>query len=157
MSEMVNYVLKYVDELKDYNFIIRTHPVLPWKDIRKNIKYDINRLSNVTLSFNKTLIDDLNQTDICIYWGSTVALEALNMGIPLIHYDIESILSYDPLFRSNYLKWMVTDNDSFPEVIERIISLSDEEYSRQANLAKAYMKSYFYPVSDENMSKFLYN
>ena len=33
VSEMVNYVLKYVDELKDYNFIIRTHPVLPWKDI----------------------------------------------------------------------------------------------------------------------------
>lgn len=86
-----------------------------------------------------------------------MALEALNMGIPLIQYDIESVLSYDPLFRSNYLKWMVTDNDSLPEVIERIIFLSDEEYSRQANLAKAYMKSYFYPVSDENMSKFLCN
>ena len=53
VSEMVNYVLKYVDELKDFNFIIRTHPVLPWKDIRENIKYDINRLSNVTLSLTR--------------------------------------------------------------------------------------------------------
>jgi len=156
VSLMVNYVLKYVNELKDYNFIIRTHPVLPWSVVRKDVKYDINRLSNVSLSSNKTLNDDLNQADICVYWGSTVALEALNMGIPSIHYDVESVLSYDPVFRSNYLKWIVTNNDSLPKLIEKITSLSDEEYTRQAILAKAYIKRYFYPVSDENVSKFLY-
>ena len=157
VSDMVNYVLKYVNKLKDYNFIIRTHPALTWGNIQDNIKFDINRFSNVTLSRNTTLIDDLNQTDICIYWGSTVALEALSMGIPLIHYDIQSILSYDPLFRCNHLKWTLTNKDSLLRIIKTIKSLSNEEYTKQANLAKAYIKRYFYSVSEKNMSKFVYN
>ena len=125
--------------------------------IQQNINYDIRKLSNVALSINPYLIDDLRKTDICIYWGSTVSLEALNMGIPLIHYEIESSLSYDPLFQSNYFKWIVTHNDSLPEVIKNIMSLSDKEYFLQANLAKGYINRYFYPVSEEYMSKFLYN
>ena len=79
------------------------------------------------------------------------------MGMPLIHYDMQqALLSYDPLFRCNHLKWTVTENDSLPEVIETINLLNDKEYTRQAKLAKAYIKRYFHPVSDENMSKFLY-
>ncbi len=47
------------------------------------------------------------------------------------------------------------DNDSLPKVIENINSMSDEEYMLQAKLARRYIKSYFYPVSDENMLRFL--
>ena len=125
--------------------------------MREKIKQDITQFQNVKISKENDLIADLDQTDICIYWGSTVALEALTMGIPVIHYDMQTILSYDPLFRCNYLKWTVNDNDSLPEVIETINSMIDKEYIQQADQAKAYIKRYFYPVTDENMSKFLNN
>jgi hypothetical protein len=154
---MVDYVLKYVDQLKEYTFIIRTHPLLQWADIQKKIKYDDKQFTNVKISYNTTLIDDLNQAEICIYWGSTVALEALAMGIPLIHYDKQKIFSFDPLFRCDYLKWTVTENDTLPEVINTIISLSDVEFAHQANQARAYIRSYFYPVTNENIAKFFYN
>ena len=98
---MVNYVLKYADKLKDYTIIIRTHPALPWKNIQDDIKYDIDILTNVTLSPSIALIDDLNKADICIYWGSTVSIEALALGIPIINYNNNSYLKYDPLFLFN--------------------------------------------------------
>lgn len=154
---IINYILKSIKELRDYNFIIRTHPILPWDKIQKNIKYDINQFPNIMLSNNISLADDLIQANICIYWGSTVALEALSMGIPIIHYDMQTILSYDPLFRCNYLKWSVTDYDSISNVIEVINSLTDEEYQYQAFKAKDYVKSHFYPVTEKNMNKFIYS
>ena len=70
---------------------------------------------------------------------------------------MESVLSPDPLYKCNHLKWIVTENDSLLEVIENIDSLSDEEYEKQADEANKYIKSYFYPVNDENMSKFLFD
>ena len=104
-----------------------------------------------------SLEEDLFNADLCIYWGSTVALEALSMGIPLIHYNMQTKLSFDPLFRCNNLKWNVTNNDSLCELIETINSLSNKEYIWKTNQAKEYINRYFYPVNDNNMSKFLYN
>jgi hypothetical protein len=85
-----------------------------------------------------------------------VALEALSMGMPLIHFDMQIYLSYDPLFRCKYLKWIVNNNVSLHDVIEIIDSMSDEEYDRQVFKAKKYIESYFYPVTDERLSKFLH-
>ena len=51
----------------------------------------------------------------------------------------------------------MTENDSLHEVIGTIDSLSDEEYEKQADKANKYIKSYFYPVTTENMSKFLFD
>lgn len=153
---MLSYVIRELNHRKEFQMTFRFHPSLPYEALKGNLDCDLNKIDNVFLS-KLSLQDDLKEHDLCIYWGSTVALEALSMGIPLIHYDMRTILSYDPLFRCNFLKWSVTDNDSLPEVIETINSLSDEEYTRQADQAKAYIKRYFYPVTDENMSKFLYN
>jgi len=156
-SGMVNYVLKYVEKLKDYNFIIRTHPALPWEKIKNKINKDIDQIPNVSLSKHASLIDELNQVEICIYWGSTIALEALFMGIPIIHYNNQTILSYDPLFRCKHLKWIVTEDDSLRRVIESINLVPEEEYLYQVEQAHNYIRSYFYPVTDQNMSKFLYD
>ena len=79
------------------------------------------------------------------------------MGIPLVHYEIRPGLSYDPLFRCDHLKWTVTRNDSLPVVIETINSLSDDEFSRQVDLATDYLSKYFHPVTEKDLRKFIYS
>lgn len=153
---MLNYVLDQLKNRQEYQLTFRFHPALTYDTVRAKFGFDLGTDANANIS--KVLLEeDLMNHDLCIYWGSTVALEALCMGIPLIHYDMQTVLSYDPLFRCDYLKWTVTDNESLPEVIETINSLTDEEYTRQADQAAAYIKGYFYPVTDENMLKFLDN
>jgi len=157
MSKMVNYCLEELWNNLDYKLIIRPHPACPWEYLKKAIHYDIEKSSNVSISKNTTVLEDLQKVDIVIYWGSTVALEAISMGIPIIHYDMQSVLSYDPMFECNDFKWIVTENDSLLDKIEYIYSLNDNEYYNRAQKAKNYINRYFHPVTEENLKKFIFN
>jgi hypothetical protein len=154
---MLNYVLDQLKIRQEYQLTFRFHSALPYEIVRTKFGFDLGISANANIS-QVSLQDDLMNHDLCIYWGSTVALEALCTGMPLIHYDMQQVvLSYDPLFRCRHLKWTVTKCDSLPDIIEKINSLSDREFSLQVNLAKEYMINYFNPVTDEIMGEFLYN
>ena len=151
---MLNYVLDQLKNRQEYQLTFRFHPFLSYEKIRTKFGFDLGTVANANVS-QALLHDDLMNHDLCIYWGSTVSLEALSLGMPLIHYDIQTVLSYDPLFRCRHLKWTVTKYNSLPDVIEKINSLNNKEFSQQINLAKEYMNNYFYPVTDENLEKFI--
>jgi hypothetical protein len=97
----------------------------------------------------------LEWADIVIYWGSTVGVEALNIGKPVIHYSTGSILNYDPLFESSALKWVVSESVSLAAVLKKISNLSDEGFNSGWEKAKIYLNSYFYPITEENMAGFM--
>jgi len=155
--EMVNYVLRQLMNKPEYTVTIRTHPVLPLKSFKGKLIADPESMPNFNLSTGRSLKDDIMSADIIIYWGTTVALEGLSMGKPVIHYDMGTVLSYDPLFECRSLKWTVTRETSLHETIQAIYNLSDEEFYRQQEEAKRYLGSYFYPVTEDNMQKFIIN
>ena len=99
----------------------------------------IQEINNFSISTND-LQSDLLAADLCIYWGSTVAVEALAMGLPLICFDLEQPLSNDPLFQCDHLKWVVRRPDSLEAVIDEINSLEDDEFERQSRMARTYVK-----------------
>jgi hypothetical protein len=152
---LVNYVLSQIGHDKRYQITIRTHPVLPLKLFRHKLQFNLDAMDNVALSRGVSLQDDIDRSDIVIYWGSTVSMEALWMGKPVIHFDNGSILSFDPLFKCPYLKWTVYRNDALPEILRRIESLDDGEFERERRSASDYLRRYFYPVEEGNFKKFL--
>lgn len=153
--KLVNYVIKELKDNKQYRVIIRTHPVLPVEAFKHKLIYSFEKLSNFEVSYGRTLQEDIARADIVIYWGTTVALEALNVGKPVIHFDNGSILSYDPLFECDYLKWRVSEENNLLSVIEEINALSEERFSFLQNKAKDYMSRYFYPVTEKALKEFL--
>ncbi|MFH1515761.1 MAG: hypothetical protein ABIG42_09920, partial [bacterium] len=153
--KMVNYVLKELKNCVQYQVVIRAHPVLPLSSFANKLTYRIDDITNFNVSHNALLKDDIERADIIIYWGTTVALEALSMGKPVIHYEMDSVLSYDPLFECNHLKWVVSEKDSLMSIIDEIYSFSDEQFAREPRDAKAYLNRYFFPVTEEGFNKFL--
>jgi len=154
--QLVNYTVGELKNNPNYNLTIKPHPAFPLYKFIKHIKYDLDMISNIKVSSNNSVPKDLSNADIVIYWGSTIALEALNMGIPVIHHDNcnKSFLSYDPLFDFNHLKWSINSNDSLIDTIEQILSLKDEEYIIARDKVKKYIKRYFYPVNKVGLDKF---
>ena len=154
--KLVDYCLGQLIQNDKYQINVRTHPILPWEKIDTRFRDKIDYFNNVNLSMNTNLYDDLLDSDICIYWGSTVALEALSISMPIVHFDMQTVLNYDPLFLCNDLKWTITKEDSLLKTIDSIYSLSPEEFNRMSNNAEKFMNDYFHPITKRNMNKFIY-
>lgn len=152
--KLVNFVLEELQGNTRYQIVIRTHPVLPVHRFQHKLNVRLGSLDNVHLSKGASLRDDIERADIVMYWGSTVGMEALWMGKPVIHYDMGHALSYDPLFECDHLKWKVSQGDSLAAVLRTIESLSEAQVNEQKEKAKAYLTRYFYPNSAENLRQF---
>ena len=145
------------NSLKDsqYKVIIRTHPERPYDKISKDLFFEISEQKNFSVSQSKHVKDDLMVSDIVVYWGSTVSLEALKMGIPVIHIDLDDVISVDPLLDCKYLKWTVKNTCELLDVITEIYGLSDGEYKEQHSKAEAYIEEYLQKVTDKRLQEFV--
>lgn len=145
------------NSLKDsqHKVIIRTHPERPYDKIRRDLCFEISKQKNFSLSHSRHVKGELMASDIVIYWGSTVSLEALKMGIPVIHVDLEDIISVDPLLDCKYLKWTAKDTRELVKAISDIYRLSGEQYIEQHRKAESYIEEYLQKVTDKRLEEFL--
>ncbi len=153
--KMVNYVLQELEGCKKYKIILRAHPVLPVSAFADKLFKKLNDLPFVEISQDHSLIEDIKRTDLTIYWGSTVALESLWLGKPVIHFDMQKLFSYDPLFDCSDLKWTINAHQKLTEVLDEIYSLSDQEFLCARQKAHDYLVRYFYPVNSSNLAHFV--
>ena len=154
MKYLMNYIANQTLKLKKLNFVIRPHPMLPLSDILTKTDYPIIDHNNVTVSFN-SLINDLKSSDLCIYWGSTVSLEAIKMGIPIVHFRNNSILDYDPLYNFHYLKWIINYKSDLSKTIEKINSINSNKYKSLIRKSNIFLENFFFKVNNNNVKKFL--
>ncbi len=155
VRDMVAYVLDQLGRHRDVQVRLRTHPVLPWRYFEERHGFSLKALPQVEVSAGSSLLEDIREADVVLYWGSTVSMEALALGRPVVHFDNKALLSFDPLFSCPHLKWTVGPGDALMPVLESILGLSNDDYTRELVRAREYLKSYFYPVSDEAMALFL--
>lgn len=137
---------------KGYNLLIRAHPVFPLKDA---LNITGKPLFDFEESRSMTLDESFRWADILFYVHSTVSIEALAKGIPVVNIRIDSILDPDPLFRFNDFKWQASGAEDAINIIRMIDTMSDDEYHSRQEIAIEYVKRYFYPVNEENMAKLL--
>ncbi len=153
--QMVNYVIQQLNGQQKYKIIIRTHPVLPMQLIEHKLVKKLSELTFVEISQGFSPVEDIERTDMTIYWGSTVALESLWMGKPIINFNRQDLFSYDPLFDCPHFKWTVNPHQALMPVLETIYALSDEDFAASYQNAYAYLCQYFYAVNPATMSSFL--
>ncbi|MCR4290324.1 MAG: hypothetical protein NUV86_08720, partial [Candidatus Scalindua sp.] len=153
--KLVNFVFNALSGTNDFQVIIRTHPARPFNKIKNDLCFDIDSHTNFSVSTQKTLKEDLSEVDILIYWGSTVAMEALMMGIPVIHVSLDDIVAVDPLFDCRHLKWTVKNREELQEVISQIYNLPEQNYLDQYDEAKSYIEKYLKKVTDNRLYEFI--
>ena len=153
---LLNYSLGQAFLNKDIIFRMRTHPAFSWNQLMSLSSWRKKLPENVENSTSFEVSDDLEICDAVLYWGTTVALESLLVGKPIINFDRGDLLNYDPLFEFTDFKWQVQAKDSLQTVIQEIQALPETLYCEQQQQGRKYMKEYFYPVKNENLEKFLH-
>ena len=154
---LLNYALGQASLNRSVIFRMRTHPTFSWDRLLSLSSWKKLLPENVGNSTYSEVLDDLKDCDAILYWGTTVAMEALMSGKPIIQFDRGDLLNYDPLFEFTDFKWQVQRKDPLQKIIEKIQALPETLYCEHQQQGRKYMEQYFFPVTDGNMSKFLYN
>ncbi|EQC43298.1 hypothetical protein [Bacteriovorax sp. Seq25_V] len=153
-SSFLNHFGKQLDQLVDWNIIIRCHPALPFNQLKKSVTINFEKYSNVKISINKSLFEDLNSSFVVMYWGSTVGLEALMLSKPVINIQFTET-NYDPLFELHSLKKTWVPSSPLILLLDYFYNMDPAIFNNEYNSARKYIINYLSPCTDENMTKFV--
>ena len=118
-------------------------------------KFIIKSLRNPQPKIWLQFFEDLQKASLIIYTNTSVCLEALMLGIPVIHLDLDRLINEDPLFEWNHLKWVVKEPEQLRKAIDIINNLNSQDFVDQQKKAREYLEEYFKRVNDENIKSFL--
>jgi len=152
-QQMLKYVLEQLGGHSHYRLRIRCHPALPWSVFLNKFHFNVSPYANVEIS-KDALQQDLVCSDMIIYWQTAIVLEAMSMGKPVINFKAKDILSYDPLFQSDVLKWTVTPEDRLVDTIATIEDMDEASYQKQLTQALGYIQRYFHPTTTKSLDLF---
>ena len=102
-----------------------------------------------------SLADDLSWADVVIYASSTVGMEAVARGIPVVHLDLGDFVNMDPMHGLDQLNWSVSEPNQLAIVLQEMDSLSEPEYIERQRKGHQFVDNYFHPVTKESLMLFL--
>lgn len=134
-------------------FGIRPHPEFP---IRRLAQCHRDWVNQAHADLGGTLLsDNLDWCDLLVYVSSTVAVEALMRGIPVINLDIGDYLDPDPVVESVRFRFKARNASEVAQTIERLSQLPEEDFLKHSNDAITYAHSYLVPPNDEKLAEFI--
>jgi hypothetical protein len=136
-----------------YQLSVRCHPVFSIEKPEFHKIRNHNLYSKLTVTRGTTLEDDLKNADLVIYKGSTSALYAAYMGIPLIRFQDEWWASDDPLHNCNYLKKEFSTSEELLEGIQYFKDMDQLVFNEQKEKLQEYVFQYMQPYKDDELKK----
>ncbi|MFH1846065.1 MAG: hypothetical protein ABH869_00720 [Candidatus Omnitrophota bacterium] len=135
------------------NIYFRFHPATRVKEILEKLSFSLP--ANFVVSDKVLIKEEMERCSVVLYTWTTVCLEALKMGRPVIYLDVNYPLEVDPLFECGYLKDVCRNSEELIEKIKRMQGMDESVFSLEAQKAREYIDEYFLPVNNETMRAFL--
>ncbi|PIQ89398.1 MAG: hypothetical protein COV72_03385 [Candidatus Omnitrophica bacterium CG11_big_fil_rev_8_21_14_0_20_42_13] len=130
---------------------IRPHPLAYLEGAPK--EYNFSSV-NFEFDYDKNLVNSLSWADIVFYCSSTVSIEAIQRGIPIVYVDFGEDLCPDPLFELSDFKWRVSKPEKVLDALTRIKQMPIERFNLAKNKARSYACEYIYPSTEDNLAVF---
>lgn len=148
---VLDWLIEQTEILKEYKVRLRGHPNVPIKTLLDHCLYDIP--DNFYLSYGDLKVD-IESSFCVIYRQTSVGIQSLMNGVPVIHLDIDAPLPCDPIMNLKASKWTVRTPEELLAALQEIYSLKEERKIKLINIAKKYAKDYFAAPDDKNIRKF---
>ena len=154
-EELYNGV-RFLRELKNLNprliLRLRTHINFPLNLLPTEMFNWVNK--NIEIRQETSLNENFEWADITLYVSSTVAVESLMYGVPVIHLDIDKLNS-DPLLSEVSNRWFTSNIHDCNKVVTEIANLTIAEKNYLSKGAVSYINSYFKPQDNVSYKLFL--
>lgn len=130
---------------QEIEFIIKSHPDVPLESLKV-------QLPSWPAHFQKTeepISNLLSKVDLVIYSSSTVGLEALLGGIPIVKYYSEHIIELDPLDAFNDLKIKSCSENNMRDMVLSALNPEDYSLAQEFSADAGNLKRFFSPVNED--------
>lgn len=149
---MLGFLETAFKDVDGYDLRIRPHP-----ERTLNSAVAVAPLSSRDFFSESTasLADDLRWADVVLYASSTVALEAISLGTPVVYVDLGYYVETDPLTGWDEFKWSVSAPTELIRSIRDIAAIPRDEFQERQKRGREYVSSYMKPVTPERMQVFM--
>ena len=146
------FLEKAFAEESGYDIRIRPHPGASLESVLDMAPFE--RRDFFTAS-KGSLAEDLQWAEVALYASSTVGLEAMSAGIPVIYLDLGDFLDTNHMTGSNELRWSVEDPSQLVDTIRQIDRLPEDEFLARQMSGQEYATAYLEPVTAGGIQRFL--
>jgi len=148
---VLDWLFENAESFKDYSLKLRAHPNMPIKRLLDQCLCDIP--DNFSLS-DGDLKSDIESSFCVIYRQSSVGMQALINGVPIIHLDIDAALPCDPILNLKASKWAAGTPKGLLTALQEIRLLDNGLDKASIRTAKKYARNYFRVPDEKNIIGF---
>jgi len=125
---VLDWLFENAESLKDYSLKLRAHPNVPIKRLLDQCLCDIP--DNFSRS-DGDLKSDIESSFCVMYRQTSVGIQALMNGVPVIHLDVDAPLPCDPMMDLKAGKWVARTPGELLAALEEIHSLTEGSLQRR--------------------------
>lgn len=148
---VLDWLFENAEGLKDYCITLRAHPNVPIKRLLDQCLCDIP--DNFSPS-DGDLKSDIESSFCVMYRQTSVGMQALMSGVPVIHLDIDAPLPCDPIMDLKASKWVARTPGELLAALEEIHSSAEERTRAFTRIARKYARDYFAVPDEKNVMGF---
>lgn len=153
LVEAVDACRRALDADGELELGIRTHPEFPAALLPDELRAWAERKAKNF--FGTALASNLEWCDAVVYVSSTVALEALGRGRPVVNLAISDSLDPDPVLDPVEFHWTVATPAALAAAAREIAALDQFEYQRRQSSARRYLAGYLIEPTADALEAFL--
>ncbi|OSM08441.1 hypothetical protein MAIT1_04650 [Magnetofaba australis IT-1] len=143
-------------EIPSVRILLRGHPVdLPTEQLAQKSGVALTADGPFGASEPKDLNQAILQADAALYVGSTAVMNAVALGLPVIHLRINETLENDPLFQAPYLHRAAGDAASLQAAIAHFEQMPQTQFETELQQARENLVQTFTPVTEPGMDAML--
>jgi hypothetical protein len=150
-STVLDWILENGDLFQEYEVVIRAHPSVPMNRLLGQCFQDVPEGFSIS---KDDLESDMRNAFCVLYRQSSVGLQALLNGLPIVHLNIDAPLPCDPMACDSDYRWEVRTSQELSAALRDIVSLSREDKDKVVMSAEKYGHDYFMPPHESNMRGF---
>ena len=144
--ELFGFALEAARHLPDHGFIFRTHPILPFHNVKKRVLGARSLPTNVEISRDRSLAEDIERAGWTLYRGSSTVINAILGGLKPFYPIREGELSIDPLYTLDHWREYVSDVGELVRALGRDEGREQGERTTQWQVSGEYCRSYAMPL-----------
>lgn len=128
------------NETDGINFRIRLHPGIPYDPFKNETLIKGIKCKKDTVS---SLLESVYWADVVMYASTSVAAQAMTMGIPVIWMDLLDFWGTDPITANNTLRWKLHSPGDWSKIISNIVLLPESDFGQRMKHSNKFVSECF--------------